>query len=77
MTIHISSQTNIAESKVLQNDCTLTYQNQNGDMITKCQPSLHGNISGKERYLFKLFFPTMYIQTIITEIQNIAVPLFK
>lgn len=49
ITVHISSQINIAESKVLQTDSRLTYQEQNGDMITKCQPSLHGNISGKKQ----------------------------
>lgn len=35
MTVHINSQTNIAESEVLQTDSPLTYQEQNGDMITK------------------------------------------
>lgn len=43
MTVHINSQTNIAESEALQTDSPLTYQEQNGDMITKCQPSPRGN----------------------------------
>lgn len=77
MTVHINSQTNIAESEVLQTDSPLTYQEQNGDMITKCQPSPHGNVLGKKPLIFQTFFPTMHIKNITNEIKIIAVSLFK